>query len=196
MKELFERLENSEEYKKFKQEYPDSYFCTAFLVLGTPEEAKTQLNYAISDTEVMCFDMTPEKISPLKMKTVKAEKPEAVNKDDIKIDAEEAKSNIEKHAKKKFSKIIAVLQKLNGVLLWNVTCMEGFLITRFHVSAVDGKIEDLKGLNIRDMMKVEKRNPETGEIKETNFPKTDEEVKEVLGNKESPKEEPKPDYIQ
>lgn len=166
MKELFERLENSEEFKKFKQEYPDAYFCTAFFILGKAEEEKQQLNYTISDSEVMSFDISKEKISPVKLKTIKNELLEEIKKEDIRITPEEAKSNVEKHAKKKFNKSIIVLQRINGKTVWNVTCIEGFSITRFHVSANDGKIQDLKSFNIQDMMKSEKKNTETGKREE------------------------------
>ena len=159
MKELFERIESSEEFKKFKEEYPDAYFCTAFFILGSKEESKQQLNYCISDREVMSFDVTEEKITPLKMKTVSAEKSEEIKKDEIKIEVEKAKLNLEKSTGKKFSKIIAVLQRFNKEVIWNLNCMDGFNISRFHVSAVDGKVQDLPSVNLRDIMRVEKKKP-------------------------------------
>ncbi len=203
MKELFERLENSEEFKKFKEEYPDAYFCTAFFVIGTKEESKKQLNYCISDTEVMAFDLTADdKITPLKLKTVKTEKSSKINQGDIKVSAEQAVRFLEKHAGKKFSKVIAVLQKLNGEPLWNLTCMDGFQLTRFHVSSLDGKVHDLKSINIRDMMRVEKKDKETGERveiklpenKPENTPENKEENKEIPA--EETKQETRPDYVQ
>lgn len=195
MKELFEKLEDSGEYKRFKEEYPDAYFCTAFFVFGGEAEKKEQLNYSISDKEVMSFDLAGEKVTPLKMKTVKPEKAEEIKQEEIKISPEQAKLNLEKHVGKKFSKLILVLQRLNGEVVWNITCMDGFNISRFHVSATDGKIQDLKGFNIRDMMKVEKKDPKTGEHVEMKLPdKPNEEMKPA---EQTPAEEqPKPDYVQ
>lgn len=192
MKELLARLESSEEFKKFKQEYPDAYLCTAFFVLGRPEEEKHQLNYAISDSEVMSFDITKDKISPVKLKTVKTEISEPINLEEVKISQEKAKENVEKHANKKFSKAIVVLQRLKGKTVWNVTCIEGFSINRFHVSAEDGKIQDLKSFNIRDMMRAEKKDPATGQRVEMKLPEKPSEPKtppSIKESKEVPKEE-------
>jgi len=158
MKELFERLKSSEEFKKFKEEYPDSYFCTAFFVSGKPEEIKKQLNYSISENEVMSFDMG-EKIVPLKLRTVKGEKSPEIKEEEVKINAEQAAKNVEKHANKKFGKLIVVLQRIGDEVIWNITCMDGFQLHRFHVSAFDGKVHDQKGINIREMMRVEKKDP-------------------------------------
>lgn len=114
---LLERLENSEEFKKFKEQFPEAYFCTAFFVIGKEEEKKQQLNYFISDTEIMSFDMG-ENITPLKHNTIKTEKNDEIRKEEIKVEEEAAIKAADGDSKKSYGKSIIVLQKLNGEVIW------------------------------------------------------------------------------
>lgn len=162
MLDVIDKLENSEEYKSFKKENPEAYLCSAFFVIGkTPEEGKRQANYAMSGNEVMSFDINSTwKIVPQKLSTVKKEKLPAINKLDVQISIEETEKIIEKDAGKKYDKVIAVLQDLNGTLIWNVTCMDGFTLHRYHIDAKTGKIDKMTDIKLQDMMRVEKKTPD------------------------------------
>lgn len=162
MLDVIERLEASEEYKNFKKEHPEAYLCSAFFVIGkTPEEGKKQVNYALSETEVVSFDINSTwKIVPQKLETAKKERVLEVNKEEVAVSIEEMEKIIEKDAGKKYDKTIAVLQNLNRNLIWNVTCMDGFTLHRYHIDAKTGKIEKMTDIKLQDMMKVEKKTPD------------------------------------
>ena len=162
MLDVVEKLENSEEYKQFKKEYPGSYLCSAFFVIGkTPEEGKRQVNYALSETEVMSFDINSKwVIVPQKLETAKKQSVPEIARGEFKISIEEMETLIEKDAKKKFDKIIAVLQELNKELIWNITCMDGFTLHRYYINAKTGKLEKMKDIKLQDMMRIEKKTPD------------------------------------
>lgn len=164
MLDVIESLENSKEFKEFKKENPKSYLCSAFFVVGrSPDEAKKQVNYAMSDSsyEVMSFDIsTSGKIVAQKLDSMKKETLHRISKEDVSVTIDQLAANIEAETKRKFDKIIAVLQDLNGVLIWNVTCMDGFVLHRYHIDAKSGKVEKMKDIKLQDMMRVEKKTPD------------------------------------
>ena len=161
MLDLFKKLEQSEEFKKFKKQHPDSYLCTAFFVLGK-EESKKQFNYYLSETEVMCFDMgqNGEKITASNLNTVKKEKLPQIKVEEVDISPDAAAEITEKELGRKSDKLILVLQKADEGIIWNITCIDGFTLHRFHISAKDGKAKKMDDVKLNEMMRIEKKTPD------------------------------------
>ena len=70
----------------------------------------------------------------------------------FKIDADILKQEIENKTGKKFTKIIAVLQKRN----WNLTCLNGLDMNRMNIDAYTGEIEKKDEGSLMDMVRFKK----------------------------------------
>ena len=161
MLELLKRLESSEEYHKFKNHHPDSYLCTAFFVLSI-EGNKKQFNFLLSDGKVMCFDVgeNGEKITQSISSMATKEKSPEIKLEEVEISPEKAAEIAEKEFGRKSGKVILVLQKLGKETIWNVTCMDGFILHRFHISAKTGKAEKMDDVKLNEMLRIEKKTPD------------------------------------
>ena len=161
LSELFEKLEKSSEFKKFKKQNKNAYFCAAFFVFDYDSgEEKKQLDYYISEEEGIMTFMLAEKIIAKKAEMAQNEKLPEIKKPEIKIDLPEVLDTVKKEAEKqnfKPAKIIAVLQRLkaNEQLIWNITAFSGFTILRMHI-AMDKKILMNEKKSMMDLMQIEK----------------------------------------
>ena len=158
LSELFEKLENSSEFKNFKKKFPKAYFCASFFVFDyDSSETKKQLDYCVKEGDITTF-VIDEKITSQKAETIKKEKLPEIKKEDIKIDVEEAVEKAKEEIKKMNlipSKIIAILQIFNEKPIWNMTCLSGFSILRLHIE-MNGKVSLNEKSSMLDMMKIEK----------------------------------------
>ncbi len=159
MLKQLEQLESSEEFKKFKKEHPKTFLCSAFLILGKEDEKKQEFNYYISDKEIMSFNLG-KKIFSAKLSMQNPEKLHALKLEDIKIEEDKVLEIIEREKGRKYDKTIAVLQELNGKLIWNLTCIDGFTLHRFHLNAKTGKFEEMADIKLQDMIRTEKKTPD------------------------------------
>lgn len=89
----------------------------------------------------------------------KKEKPEEIKSEDVKVDLEAIKGIAEDEMKNrtvtdKLNKIIAIVQKQDGKIIWNLNCLAvGFGIIRVHVADEDSSILKFEKLNLMDFMK-------------------------------------------
>jgi len=157
---MFEKLENSSEFKKFKKENPKAYFCAAFFVFDYEnKEEKAQLDYCISEDDIETF-VIADKILKQKAQMAKPEKLKEIKKDEINIDLDECLEIVKKEAEnQKFiaSKLIVILQRLKDseTLIWNITGFSGFNILRMHLD-MSGKLILNERKSMLEMMKIEK----------------------------------------
>jgi|GEM_PF-2553487 len=173
--EDLERLEASSSFKKFKKLHPKAFFCAAFFVFDYETgENKKQLDYFISSDHIETFFLE-EKIDHRKVELVKKEKLSAIKKDSLHISVEQAieiakesiksksKNNSQNQSKSqniKFAKIIAVLQTFQEKTIWNLSCISGLNVFRFHISAENGKVLKQEKINLMDMMRFESKKPD------------------------------------
>jgi hypothetical protein len=163
--ELFSKLEKSSEFKSFKKQNPQAYFCAAFFVFDYMEdETKMQLDYWIDEGDIETF-IIADKITQQKAQMVENEKLKEIKKDEIKIDLPEVLEIVKKEAEKqKFSssKLIVILQRLKGSeqLIWNITGFSGFNLLRMHL-AMDKTFLLNEKKSMLDIMKIE-RKQDTG----------------------------------
>jgi len=163
LSELFDKLEKSSEFKKFKTKFPEAYFCAAFVVFDyDSKDVKQQLDYYVSEDEGIMTFLLDKKIISKKAEMIEREILKEIKKDEIKIDLDEVVEKAEKEAEKqhfKPAKIIAILQRLkeDEKLIWNLTCLSGFTILRMHV-AMDGKVLLNQKSSMMDLMRIEKGN--------------------------------------
>ena len=150
VKELLTELKEKETYKNFKQENPTSFFCSAMFVLGDAD--KIDLNFFLpSEGKISTFTMPFASVIN-HQEEIKDQS--EIKELDFKVDADNLKQFIEEKTQKKFTKIIAVLQKGN----WNITCLNGLDMNRMNLNAHTGEIEKKEEGSIMDMVRFKKGN--------------------------------------
>jgi hypothetical protein len=147
--ELLTELKETESYKDFKKENPEAFFCSAMFVLGDAD--KIDLNFFLPNqgkisTFAMPFASITNHQEEIKDQT-------EIKNLDFKIDADNLKEELEKLTGKKFTKLIAVLQKDN----WNLTCLNGLDMFRSNLNAYTGEIEKKEEGSLMDMVRFKKK---------------------------------------
>lgn len=161
-KELVEKIESSEEFKKFISEKPGSELCVGFFVIDfISNDSKNSIDYKHGD-KVYTFDIKDDlKIKITEDELIKSKNHPDLEKinPDIKVEVEELKSiagirALDEGISAKFNKIIAVLQKLNAKETWNLTCMlDGLIILNILVDAFTGEIIKFERKSMMDLIK-------------------------------------------
>jgi len=148
VQELLSDLKEKESYKDFIKENPQAFFCSAMFVLGDAD--KIDLNFFIPNqnkisTFAMPFASLTNHQEEIKDQT-------EIENLDFKIDADNLMKELENKTGKKFTKIIAVLQKGN----WNLTCLNGLDMSRININAYTGEIEKKEEGSLMDMVRFRK----------------------------------------
>jgi len=163
-KDLLERVEGSEEFKKFKEENSDAELCAGFFILDfLSNDNKDTLDYKIGE-KVFTFSIKDDKIVMNKDKLVdEVGRPSLVEIDkEINIEVDELKGIVGARAldegiSAKLNKIIAVLQKYDWKQIWNLTCMmDGLIILNVHVDALSGDVLKFERKSMMDLIKRKK----------------------------------------
>lgn len=156
-------LHNSQEFKKFKIKYKNSFLFSAFFILNSKLELESQqLDYLLDKNKVATFLIGDESIEQRTDEINPNNKLSALD-ENIKIDLDKVRKIIEKEIKKKslaefdINKVFVVLQKINEKQLWNVTClMSSLKLLRIHVDCFNGKVLESKEANISDFISFKK----------------------------------------
>lgn len=160
-KDLLEKVENSEEFKKFERENPNAELCAGFFILDfLSNDGKNTLDYKIGE-KIFTFSVEDEKIVVNEDKLVdEAGRPSLVEIDkEINIEVDELKGivgtrSLDEGISAKLNKIIAVLQKYNEKQIWNLTCMlDGLIILNVHVDALNGDVLKFERKSMMDLIK-------------------------------------------
>ena len=149
LKELLAELKEKESYKNFKQENSEAFFCSAMVVLGDAD--KIDLNFFIPNkNKISSFSMP---FATLTNHQEEIKDQTKISNLDFKVDADNLKEFIEEKTDKKFTKIIAVLQKQN----WNLTCLNGLDMSRMNLDAYTGEMEKKDEGSLMDMVRFKKK---------------------------------------
>jgi len=156
------KLKASAEFKDFMKKNKKSFLFSAFFVLDPKFEVETQqLDYYIDDKSAATF-MMKENVE-LKIDEFHPVSKITALDESIKIDEDKLKNIIQKELKKTFpkgfelSKTIAILQKLNDVQIWNITCLTDSLrILRIRIDCFSGKILESAEAKISDYIQMKK----------------------------------------
>lgn len=168
IREIQEIIKDSEEFKKFIEDYPEAELCTGFFVTDFfGNDNKKSLDYAVED-RVFSFsinELDKIKMYEDKMVEVKGKEFPKLEKIDpnVEVDLDEATGiaktrTLDEGIHAKFSKIIAVLQKYNhngkDMQIWNFTCMlEGLIILHIIVDSETGDIVKFERKSMMDLIK-------------------------------------------
>lgn len=157
--EIIRKVEMCKDFKSFKKTNPGAYFCAAFFILDYETQTeKKQLDYFVSSTDVMTFAINQggTEITPAQAELPKKEKIPAIGMQAVRLTEYQVMEIAKKESEiGEFTKVIVVLQNLDGKDIWNLSCMKGLQMMRYHISATDGKIIKKEKINLMDMMKIE-----------------------------------------
>lgn len=161
VKHLAEGLENSEIFKNFKKEHPDSFFCAGFFIFDFKQQREEySLDYR-SGSRIFSFNISLEtgEITIREEEILDSSQPlEEVNIN-TKVEIPElrkiAEAQLQKNSvKHSLEKIIAILQNSEGKIIWNLTCMcSDFAVIIIHINAQTGDILKFDSKNLFDFVK-------------------------------------------
>ncbi len=162
IKELSEKLQKSEAFLKFKEEYPDAFFCAGFFILNFKADTSDfSLDYR-NDKQIFSFKIPVGESKNIFMETsdiFEKQKPLDKINCDVQVDIGDLKEIVEKslmenNIKNKLEEIIAVLQIIDNQKVWNLTCMcEGFTIISIQIHSETSGVVKFEKRNLLDFVK-------------------------------------------
>jgi hypothetical protein len=168
LQNLFEKLEKSQEFKDFKEKNADAFFCTAFNILNF-KQGKFEYYLDYRDEKQLFAFKIPEENSALEFtkedlleNMTPMEKIEESEIKNIKTDLEDLKEIIEQalwdnNMKNSLEEVIAVLQSMNGKIIWNLTCICSSLsIINSQIDPFTGKVLKFEKKNLLDFASIKK----------------------------------------
>jgi len=164
-KELFSKIKDAEEFKKFKKDNPDAFLYAAFFVISDKIEQK-QLDFYKGNGKVETFIFNEDEKGKeiLTVKTEDAVKQADISPIDekIKIDIDKIEEIAKNEAEKEglaVNKIIAILQNNNGNQIWNLTVLlPNMYMLRMHID-MDGNVIERKKGTVFDIVQKKDNNP-------------------------------------
>lgn len=169
VQDLVEELQETQEYKTFQKQNPDTFFAAAFLILDLENKTEQiQLDYSLpKQNNIAAFSypfaepkIHDDIISIQKGKTIPAEVPlMSKQTTQIKIDIDDLKPKCKELIKENNS--LMVLTKIIAILkddIWNLTCMDDMLgIVRIKLNAISGELQDFNKGGLMDFMGIKKK---------------------------------------
>lgn len=143
LKEILANLEKTAIFSKWKQEHDNAFLSSCFIVDSqgwqiafyspVTKKASTFLKDQLVQSDSPIFRLKTEKMEKLDLNDVKLELEDAFSIADKELE--------EKHPGYKTNKKIIVLQKLDGVVVWNLTYLTtSFYIFNIKINAANKKI--------------------------------------------------------
>ena len=156
---LIEKLESTEVYKKFKEDYKDSFLVAGFFVLDYETNKNiNQIDYFIpSEKKVAAFNMK-EEIGLQILETMNDKIPETLSVQ-TNVDLDAIKGILEDGMKNRnitedLKKVIAVIQTLEGKKIWILNCiMSGMEILKAHIDDESKTILKMEKASVLDYIK-------------------------------------------
>jgi len=154
-----EKLNNSQTFKKFTTKHPDAFFSAGFFVLDFVEKKNLhQIDYYLPKEKKMATFALDGNVQMKKSETANKKVPGKIH-EDIKLDLDILKGVVTDEMKnrsitKKIQKIIAVLQKVDGKLIWNLNCITTDMgVIKVHLEDKSRSILKFEQINLFDVVK-------------------------------------------
>lgn len=160
----FEKLIESEEFKKFKNEHKDAFLCSGFFVIDKKDGKNSQnLDYFIPSSEKMFSFKLDENIEIIPIenyeKNFKLEKiPDNVNFDFTEIEDMILYRMEQEKIKNKIEKLLLSLQAKNRKnYILGTIFISGLGILKVKIDLDEKKIDEFEKKSFFDMMKIVKK---------------------------------------
>jgi hypothetical protein len=162
---LLEKLENSEEYKKFKQDNLDAYLCSGFFILDlesqTPDNKYHFDFYIPSSKKTFSFELE----NGIKLLELEIRDEKVLDEVSMKIGfdfdkvLEKISAEMElKGIKNKIQKLIFSLQNKDGKdILLGTVFLSGLGLASMTIEIAENRIIDFEKKSLFDMMKIIKK---------------------------------------
>ncbi len=161
-KTLFQKIESSKAFERFKQDYENAelvigYFVLDFIGIGN----QFQLDYK-TDNKIFSFSIDiNNQISMKQEELIQTETKQELKSisPNINIDLNKLQEIIknklrEEKITQELQKIIAILQIYNNEQAWNTTCIfEGLIIINIVINSQTGKIIKFEKKNLTDFIR-------------------------------------------
>lgn len=161
---LIEKLENSEEYKKFVKENPDAYLCSGFFIIDLEKNPTNKYHldfYAPSSKKIFSFDLKEGiKLVPLEKNDEKVLDKVLMKKN---FDFDKIKKKIMtemelKKIKNKIQKMIFSLQNKDGKdFLLGTIFISGLGLLKVNIDLFENIITDFEKKSFFDMLNIIRR---------------------------------------
>jgi len=153
-----EKLNNSKEFKQFKKNNSDSFMIAGFFILDFETGNNIhQIDFFIPSKKQIAAFTLDRKIDLQILKALNKKTPEKLDLN-TKIDLDALEGILEDEMKNrnitdKIRKIIAVVQSVDGKVLWNLNCvLSGMGILKAHVEDETKSILKMEKLSLTDIM--------------------------------------------
>ena len=160
----YEKLINSEEYLKFKKEFPKAYFCSAFFVLDNEKsENKVHFDFYIPEGPKMYSFKLDRKTEFVNVEQFNPQVPEKLpmnfNFDLKEIEEIIRKEMAEKDIKGRIQKLLFSLQRLkNEDYLIATIFLSNMALLKVEIKLPENKITNFEKRSFFDMIKIVKGN--------------------------------------
>jgi len=152
------RVEESKEFKKFREKHKKAYLCAGFFVLDF-ETGKNmhQVDYYLPNGKIATFILEEGVNLKISEQALKKELPQI--KAEIKTDLDALKGIVEDEMKnrtvtERIKKIIAVLHILDNKVVWNLQCiLDGLALLNVHVDDSDKSVLKFEKHSLMDLIK-------------------------------------------
>ncbi|MEK6820163.1 MAG: hypothetical protein AABX71_00440 [Nanoarchaeota archaeon] len=159
--DFLKKVEESPEFKKFKQEHKKAYLCAGFFVLDFEANKNMyQIDFFLPEKKRMATFLIDEEIR-MKLSEIMKVKKQAVENltGKIKIDLQSLKGIVENEMKNRaitqeIKKIIAVLQSQKGKNIWLLNCITSKLdLLKLKISDADSGILEFEKASFFDFIR-------------------------------------------
>jgi len=163
---LFSKLENSPAFNIFRERVPNAFFCAGFFILRIKQDVYEYSLDFKDEKKIYTFkipEMGDDRISLLEDEILDSkktlEKIETSEIKEIQTDIEDLPIFVEKELQihgvsNELEEIIAVLQNMDGKMIWHLTCMcEGFCIVTIQINPKTRELISFNRRSITDFVK-------------------------------------------
>lgn len=155
-----DKLNNSKAFQDFKTKNPTSYFSAGFFVMDFETKKNIhQIDYYIPETKKMeTFILDGDEVTSKEGEGTNKKIPGKIESE-IKLDLDVLKGLVEDEMKnqtitKKIHKIIAIIQNIDGKLVWNLNCITSDMgIMKVHIEDTSHSILKFNKVNLFDAIK-------------------------------------------
>ncbi|MEM4625186.1 MAG: hypothetical protein QXJ28_00245 [Candidatus Pacearchaeota archaeon] len=153
------KLNNSKEFKEFIKKNPEAYLIAGFFVFDFENDTRIhQIDYYVPDKHSMVTFFLDNKIELKEAKAANDIKPQKIE-GEIKLDLDLLKGIVQDEMKNhtvtsKLQKIIAVLQNIDGTLIWNLNCITNDMgIIKMHIDDKSHSVLKFEKVSLFDIIK-------------------------------------------
>jgi len=159
IKPYIEKLGESKEFAQFRKKNPNGFFCAGFFVLDFQEKKNIhQIDYYLPEKKKMVTFGLDKEVEMKEAELANDIIPKKIE-GEITLDLDILKGLVEDEMKNhtvthELHKIIAVLQNIDGKLVWNLNCITSDMgVIKMHVDDATHSVLKFEQVSLFDVVK-------------------------------------------